>query len=360
VKADTREQNHPIQGAVSFVRADRSRSLDILNLLQQAASWMERNGIRQWTPGQFNEADIINYFEDREVYLAQIDHELAGMFTLQFSDPQYWGHRNDDSYAYLHRLSVSEAYRGIGLGSQMLDYAAVIAKEKGCKGLRFDTVAHNIKLNGFYQSLGYHYMGTNDMGGGRLVNLYEKFEDTGDPDEVILRYFRESDFEYLRSLSVSPEFLKQWAGPSLTFPIEDEELRRYMDGANHPAQSNLLIYSAVHKASGKVVGHISLAAIDRTNRSARVGRVVVDPLYRDKGIGKRMMMEMLRIAFEGLEMHRVSLGAFDFNTSALRSYEAVGFRREGVQREAALFGEKFVDCIELSMMDREWKELSRS
>jgi len=358
--ANAREVKHLSRNAIEFVRADRSHSGEILNLLQQAASWMERNGIRQWTPGQFNEPDIINYFEDREVYLALIEHELAGMFTLQFSDPLYWGPRNDDSYAYLHRLCVTETYRGIGLGSLMLDYAADVAKEKGCKGLRFDTVAHNIKLNGFYQSLGYHYMGTNDMGGGRLVNLYEKFEDTGDPDEVILRYFREEDFEYLRSWSVSPEFLKQWAGPSLTYPIEDEELRRYMEGTNHPAHSNMLIYSAVHKASGKVIGHISLAAIDRTNRSARVGRVVVDPLYRGKGIGHRVMKEMLRIAFEGLEMHRVSLGAFDFNTSALRSYEAIGFRREGVQREAALFGEKFVDCIELSMMDREWRELYRS
>ncbi|WP_410511045.1 GNAT family N-acetyltransferase [Paenibacillus sp. BR2-3] len=360
MKAGTTDNNHPSQSMITIVRGDHTRAGEILTLLQQAAGWMERNGIKQWTPGQFNEEDIANYFVDREVYLALQDNELAGMFTLQFSDPVYWGYRNDESYAYLHRLSVAESYRGIGLGSHMLQYAADLAKEKGCKGLRFDTVAHNVKLNGYYQSLGFHYMGTNDMGGGRLVNLYEKFEDTGNEDEIILRYFREDDFGYLKSWSVSPEFLKQWAGPSLTFPLEDQELRKYMEDSNHPVHSKLLIYSAVHKASGQVVGHISLAAIDRDNRSARVGRVVLDPVYRGRGIGKRMMNEMLRIAFEGLELHRVSLGAFDFNTSALNSYEAAGFRREGIQREAAWFSDRYVDCIEMSILDREWREIHRN
>ena len=351
------EANQLSERPVTIVRGEPSRAKEILFLLQDAAKWMESHGIKQWTPSQFNESDILHYFVEREVYLAMNEDEIIGMFTLQFSDPQYWGSRNDDAYAYLHRLTVARPYRGTGLGSQMLHFAADLALERGLKGLRFDTVAHNVKLNGFYQSLGFHYMGSNDMGGGRLVNLYEKFPDTGDADEVLLRYFREDDFRYLRSWSVSPEFLKQWAGPSLTFPLEDQELKKYMEDSNHPVQSNLLIYTAVHKSSGKVIGHICLAAVDRMNRSARVGRVVVDPDYRGRGFGLRMMNELLRIAFEALELHRISLGVFDFNTSALKSYEAAGFQREGIQREAAWFSDGFADCIEMSMLDREWKEI---
>ena len=361
MKADTAaDSNFLAQHSIVISRGDRSRAGEILLLLQDAARWMESNGIKQWSPAQFHEADILNYFEDREVYLALKDNEIAGMFTLQFSDPQYWGPRNDDSYAYLHRLTVAKNYRGTGLGSQMLHYAADLAVQRGLKGLRFDTVAHNIKLNGYYQSLGFHYMGTHDMGGGRLVNLYEKFPEKRDADEVVLRYFREDDFEYLKSWSVSPEFLKQWAGPSLSYPIEDEELRKYLLNSNHPAQSNILIYSGIHKATGRVIGHISLAWIDRGNRSARVGRVVVDPAYRGRGIGLRMMKETLRIAFEALELHRVSLGVFDFNTSALKSYEAAGFRREGIHRESALFNNGYVDCIEMGILDREWQELNKT
>ncbi|MCL6605362.1 MAG: GNAT family N-acetyltransferase [Paenibacillus sp.] len=360
MEANTTAANHFSQGSVTMIRAERNRAREMVILLQDAARWMESNGIKQWTPSQFTEADIMNYFEDREVYLALDNDEIIGMFTLQFSDPQYWGTRNDDSYAYLHRLTVARSYRGAGLGSYMLQFAADLAIEKGCKGLRFDTVAHNIKLNGYYQSLGFHYMGTNDMGGGRLVNLYEKFNDSGDDDEILLRYFREEDFGYLKKWSVSSEYLKQWAGPSLSFPIEDQELDKYMTDSNHPANSNFLIYSAVHKATGEVIGHISLAAIDRLNRSARVGRVVMDPDYRGRGIGLRMMKELLRIAFESLELHRISLGVYDFNTSAIKSYEAAGFRREGIHREVALFSSGYVDCIEMSILDREWEEIQNS
>lgn len=159
---------------INIVLGDRSRAGEMLLLLKDAANWMQSNGIQQWTPDQFHEADVISYFEDREVYQVLKEEELMGFFTLQFSDPQYWGSLNDDSYAYLHRLTVAMPYRGTGLGKRMIDKAAVAANTKGCKGLRLDTVANNTRLNGYYQSLGFQYMGTNDMGGGRLVNLYER------------------------------------------------------------------------------------------------------------------------------------------------------------------------------------------
>lgn len=82
---------------------------------------MERNGINQWTPGQFNETDIAGYFADRHVYLALDDGAVVGMFTLQFSDPQYWGSKNDESYAYLHRLAVKDSHRGRDLDSKCLN-----------------------------------------------------------------------------------------------------------------------------------------------------------------------------------------------------------------------------------------------
>lgn len=305
---------------IRIIRAEINCAGVVLKLLREAAMWMENNGIKQWTPGQFKEEDIADYFTARQVYIAMDGEVVAGMFTLQFSDPQYWGSKNDDSYAYLHRLVVASSYRGNGLGKYMLKQAVDIAKELGCNGLRFDTVAHNIKLNRYYQSLGYHYMGTNDMGNGRLVNLYEHFEENYDPDDVILRFISEADFEYLKRWSISDEFLKQWAGTTLTYPLDDEQLQRYIAGANHPTLSERLIFCAVHKASQRVVGHISYLTLDRINRSARIGRVVVDPEYQERGIGRRMINEMLRIGFEGLGLHR-----------------------------------QYVDGIERSILDREWR-----
>lgn len=36
--------------SIRIVRGEPDRTGDILRLLQEAANWMERNGIKQWTP----------------------------------------------------------------------------------------------------------------------------------------------------------------------------------------------------------------------------------------------------------------------------------------------------------------------
>lgn len=342
---------------ITIERVQAERAEDILNMLKAAAQWMVDKGIRQWSPDQFKLEDIFAYFEDREVYMALDGNTPAGFYTLQSSDPQYWGQRNDDSYAYLHRLTVAGPYRGSGLGEQLIKHAIHQAEVTGRSGLRLDTVAHNVKLNRYYQSLGFQYQGTNDAGHGRLANLYQYTENPQDPNDILLRYFAESDFARLRSWGGTPDSLKQWAGPSLTNPMDDEQLRKYIENANHPAESPILIYSAVHRATGQVAGHVSLAGINLEDRQGRIARLVVAPEFRGQGIGRRMLLEVLRIGFAGLGLHRLSLGVFDFNLGARKLYEDLGFVLEGTAREAARFNGQFVDCHELSMLDREWQEL---
>ena len=70
-----------------------------------------------------------------------------------------------------------------------------------------------------------------------------------------------------------------------------------------------MVYKAIDQETGNVIGHISLGKIDRKNKSARVGKVLVgDKNVRGKGIGQRMIKEILKIAFDDLYLHRVCLG----------------------------------------------------
>lgn len=88
------------------------------------------------------------------------------------------------------------------------------------------------------------------------------------------------------------------------------------------------MYKVINKETSSVISHISLGKIDRKNKSARVGKVLVgDKNIREKGIGQLMMSEILKISFDQLNLHRVSLGVFDFNTSAIACYEKVGFKK---------------------------------
>ncbi len=177
---------------------------------------------------------------------------------------------------------------------------------------------------------------------------------------IELKYFERSDFKQLIDWIETPEFLLQWGGPNFSFPLDDQQLEDYLNKSNTD-NSTTFVYSVIEKKTGKVIGHISLGNVDRINKSARVGKVLVgDKNVRGKGIGQQMMTEILKIAFDELDLHRVSLGVFDFNSSAIACYEKSGFVKEGLCRDARKIGDEYWNLWEMSILENEWFERNKA
>jgi len=173
---------------------------------------------------------------------------------------------------------------------------------------------------------------------------------------IELTYFAREDFKQLINWIDSPQFLLQWGGPGFHYPLTEDQLETYLKSANKE-QSNRLVYKVINRETRDVIGHISLGNIDRENNSARVGKVLVgDQQVRGKGIGQQMMEEILRIAFEELHLHRVSLGVFDFNRPAIACYEKAGFTKEGLLRDSRKNGDEYWSLWEMSILENEWLE----
>jgi RimJ/RimL family protein N-acetyltransferase len=68
-----------------------------------------------------------------------------------------------------------------------------------------------------------------------------------------------------------------------------------------------------------------------------------------------MMQEILRFGFENLSLHRIDLLVFDFNTTAIHCYERVGFKKEGMLREARKVEDKYWNVCLMSMLEDEWR-----
>jgi RimJ/RimL family protein N-acetyltransferase len=175
--------------------------------------------------------------------------------------------------------------------------------------------------------------------------------------EVKLVPFEREHYDKLIEWVPSADFLKQWSGEAFTYPLDAEQLDDYrmqQEGAN----PKRLVYTALHQTTGAPVGHISLGAINYHDRSGRIGKVLVgDETMRGAGLGQWMVREVCRIAFDELQLHRVALGVFDFNASALRCYERAGFQREGVKRDLRLVGSSYWSLVEMSMLEEEWEKL---
>lgn len=172
---------------------------------------------------------------------------------------------------------------------------------------------------------------------------------------VNLKYFERADFEQLINWIDSPSFLLQWGGPEFNYPLNDAQLEKYIKNANNE-NAETMIYKAIDDETGKTIGHISLGKIDRKNKSARVGKVLAgDKNTRGKGIGQQMIKEILKIAFDELQLHRVSLGVFDFNVSAIACYEKAGFIKEGLLRDSRKNGDEYWSLWEMSILEKEWR-----
>jgi RimJ/RimL family protein N-acetyltransferase len=134
--------------------------------------------------------------------------------------------------------------------------------------------------------------------------------------------------------------------------LTEGQLVRYVEecGGDMPVRR---VYAGVD-ASGEVIGHIELGAIHYGSRMASLCRVLVAPGFRGKGYCLPMVREILPIGFRELQMRRIELRVYGFNTAAIRCYEKAGFIREGLLRKAQLISGQYCDVVEMGILEEEW------
>jgi RimJ/RimL family protein N-acetyltransferase len=171
---------------------------------------------------------------------------------------------------------------------------------------------------------------------------------------IRLEHFGRSDFEQLMAWIDTEELLMNWAGSLFSFPLTQASLEWYIRDTNDPASSEAMVYKAVDTATGATVGHISLGSLSAKNRSGRITRVLVAPGHKGKGYCCQMVKALLKIGFEQLRLHRISLGVYDFNTAALKCYQKAGMIIEGTNRDCLLYEGKWWSSVEMSMLEGEY------
>ena len=172
---------------------------------------------------------------------------------------------------------------------------------------------------------------------------------------IRLEYFEKSDFDQLINWIGDEHLLTNWAGSLFRFPLNERSLDWYIENSNDLEKSDVLIYKVIETTSNTIVGHISLGSIYRSEGSARITRVLVgNTTLRGRGICQGMMKAILKIGFEEMGLHRISLGVYDFNVAALKCYEKVGFVRDGLMRDVKKFNGGYWSLVEMSMLEDEW------
>jgi RimJ/RimL family protein N-acetyltransferase len=146
--------------------------------------------------------------------------------------------------------------------------------------------------------------------------------------QVSLRAFTAGDCERLIDWIESEDALYLWAGPrDFSWPLDPGQLLR--DLGMH-GDSRFLF--AANDPSGELVGHAKLE-VQPHHRSGQIGRVLIAPPHRGRGLGSALMGELVTYSFDELRLHRLQLGVYTFNAAAIAAYERAGFVVEGELRD---------------------------
>lgn len=140
-------------------------------------------------------------------------------------------------------------------------------------------------------------------------------------------------------------------------PRHEGQLESWLEAPREPsADYRFAIRTAPDDA---LVGTVHIDGILWNQRVGWVSLLIGEADARGKGLGHEAMTLALRFGFHELNLHRLQLTVFSYNTPAIALYERLGFRHEGTFREFVERDGTRHDMLLYGLLRPEW-EASRA
>ncbi len=168
--------------------------------------------------------------------------------------------------------------------------------------------------------------------------------------DILIREVKFQDYEFFAKWEIDPE---------VTAFLSFDEDRSYEDVVNEAIRDKndetKMDLTIVAKRTDKPIGRILVTRIDRHSDSLDVTKIYIgDPEERGKGLGEEVMRLLLAYFFTFMHMERVSLDYYTGNKKAQNLYEKLGFKSEGVARNATKKNGRYYDLNLMSMLRSEF------
>jgi diamine N-acetyltransferase len=165
---------------------------------------------------------------------------------------------------------------------------------------------------------------------------------------------------YLRPLEKEDlPILRRWANDPQVRRLTGEVLPMSQSGADDfyekvRTDRERVWFVVVRRSDERVIGEAGLLRMFPAWRATDLSIILGDPEGRGQGYGTEAIRLLLDFAFGALNIHRVAIGVVGFNEKALRFYEKIGFRREGIQRDGYYCDRRYHDFIMMSLLEDEY------
>lgn len=158
---------------------------------------------------------------------------------------------------------------------------------------------------------------------------------------MLLRPARFSDLPGIIRLERTPaarQFVGQWSKERHRVTMADPDAR----------------YLVSEEAPERLQGYVILRGIGEDSKAIELKRIVVAAPGR--GLGRQLLREVARMAFEELRAHRLFLDVYEDNARARHLYTSLGFVVEGTMRDAACRDGAWCNLLLMSMLEEEYRQ----
>lgn len=122
------------------------------------------------------------------------------------------------------------------------------------------------------------------------------------------------------------------------------------------ARGDETVYFTIYeKSTMQPIGGVDLHAINRNDRTAELGIIIVAADARGKGYGTEAVQLMCDFGFNTLGLNNIMLLTFEFNVAGQMAFTKAGFREFGRRREVRWFAGRYLDDIYYDLLAEEFE-----
>lgn len=159
-------------------KASMEDIVNIMKIINRTIEEMHSYNNDQWDENYPRKEDFINDIEKKNLFVLEREEKLGGFVCINKVEPVEYERLNwtlDEDAAIIHRMAVNPDYRRIGIGTELLKFAAEFALKNNIRYLKTDTYSVNTKMNSLFKKCGYSFIGEiNFLRKDKPFNCYEK------------------------------------------------------------------------------------------------------------------------------------------------------------------------------------------
>jgi len=164
--------------------------------------------------------------------------------------------------------------------------------------------------------------------------------------KIILRTFQYEDAEFFTHWYNTPEVMFECGfHEPTTLDAEIERINRPEDADED--------WFAITDLSGRIIGETGFLRLWRHWLCTDMSMIIPNPEDQGKGYGSEAGRLMINRAFNYYNLNRISVGVVELNTHAVRYWERLGFRKEGIQEQGYYHNGVYSDFIMMRLLKSE-------